>query len=594
MKQLSAFSFLFLYACSQIPNPTIDLSPVITENEVLEHIKVLADDQLEGRFPGSKGSSRAINYIIRQFKAAGIEPAGESGYLQEFDFITGVSLGKDNYLNIEKTAYTNAVDYTPLAFSSAGEVSAPVVFAGYGLSMDEDSLKWDDYSGVDAEGKWVLIFRGDPEPDNPHSAFARHAALRKKIVVARDNGAAGILFVSPYQNQFEPEELIPRKVNHRFSNAGLPALQITRAVADSLLLSVGASVKSIQEKIESTGKPYSFNIAETVSAKIDLVVSSVEIPNIIGILPGNDPVLKNEYIVLGAHFDHLGYGGTGSGSLQPDTVAVHNGADDNASGVAGIIELGERLAANRTALKRSVLLMCYNAEEEGLLGSKYFIKNPLVDLENIALMINMDMIGRYNDKLVIGGVGTSPDFETLLNEFNRSHQLEVSFSSEGFGPSDHASFYLEDVPVLFFFTGTHEDYHKPGDDWNKINAEGEVHILNYVYDIALYLNQLDEKPVFTEAGPKEQDSPRRSFKVTFGIIPSYGSSSSGMEIDGVKKGGPAEAAGIQKGDIIIAINGGEIKDIYDYMYRLAELKAGQEVTVSVRRGEENIDLKLQL
>lgn len=594
MKHISALSFLFLYACSQIPNPALKHSPAVTEDEVLEHIKVLSDDRYEGRFPGSKGSSLAIKYIIQQFKTAGIEPAGKSGYFQKFDFITGISLGKDNYLNIEKTAYTNAVDYTPLAFSSEGEVAAPVVFAGYGLSINEDSLKWDDYSDVDAEGKWVLVFRGDPEPDNPHSAFSRHAALRKKIMVARDNGAAGILFVSPYQDQFEPDELIPLKVNHRFSNAGLPALQVTRAVADSLLLFVNASVKSVQEEIERSGQPHSFEIAQTISAKVDLIVSSVEVPNIIGIIPGNDPVLKNEYIVLGAHFDHLGYGGAGSGSLQPDTVAVHNGADDNASGVAGIIELGERLAANRTALKRSVLLMCYNAEEEGLLGSKYFTKNPLINLENIALMINLDMIGRYNEKLVIGGVGTSPNFETILNEFNRSHQLEVNFSTEGFGPSDHASFYIEDVPVLFFFTGTHEDYHKPSDDWNKINVKGEVDILNYIYDMALYLNQLDEKPVFTEAGPKEQDSPRRSFKVTFGIIPSYSSSVSGLEIDGVKKGGPAEAAGIQKGDIILAIDGGEIKDIYDYMYRLAELKAGQEVIVSVRRGEETLELKLQL
>ncbi len=594
MKHFYVLSFVFLFSCSQIPTETGDLTQVVTEDEVMGHIKTLSDDSCEGRFPGTDGSSQAIAYISDQFKNGGIEPAGDSGYNQNFSFLTDLSLGKDNHLYIEKTSFAPVEEFTPLAFSSDGEVEAQVVFVGYGFSIDEDSLKWDDYSDIDAEGKWVLVFRGDPDSENPHSEFSRHAALRKKIMVARDKGAAGILFVSPYQDQFEPEELIPLKINHRFSSSSIPALHITRNVADRLLQSVDFSVKTMQEKIDSTQTPQSLDIALNVSANIELNKTSVDIPNVIGVIPGSDPVLKDEYIVLGAHFDHLGYGGPGSGSLQPDTVAVHNGADDNASGVAGIIELGERLAANRSALKRSVLLMCYNAEEEGLLGSKYFTKNPLIDLEKAALMINLDMIGRYNEKLVVGGVGTSPNFETILNEFNRSHKLEINFSNEGYGPSDHASFYIEDVPVLFFFTGTHEDYHKPSDDWNKINSKGEVDILNYVYDVALYLNQLDEKPVFVEAGPKEQESSRRSFKVTFGVIPSYGSSAVGLEIDGTKKGGPAEIAGLQKSDIIVAIGGGEIKDVYDYMYRLAELKVGQEVSVTVMRGEETLELKLQL
>ncbi len=594
MKHIYTILLLVLFACSQIPDTAqVDLSRVVTEEEVLGHIKTLADDSFEGRFPGTNGSEMAVKYIIEQLKLAGVEPGGNAGYRQDFEFLTGISLTDKNSLLVNETNYSAGQDYIPLAFSSEGEIAAPVVFAGYGFSIDEDSLKWDDYSGIDATNKWVLVLRGDPDPDNPHSDYARHAALRKKMMVARDHGAAGVLFVSSYQDQFEPEELTPLKINHRFSSAGLPALHITRALADGILPQ-GQSLQALQSGIDSTMAPNSFDVPTNVVASIEIEKETVDVPNVIGLIPGNDPILKDEYVVLGAHFDHLGYGGEGSGSLQPDTVAVHNGADDNASGVAGVIELGERLAANQSALKRSVLLMCYNGEEEGLLGSKYFTKNPLIDLQKTALMINMDMIGRYEDKVVVGGVGTSPNFETILTEFNRSHSLTINYSEEGYGPSDHASFYIENVPVLFFFTGTHGDYHKPSDDWDKINAKGEVDILNYVYDVALYLNQLDDKPVFTEAGPKEEESSRRSFKVTFGVIPSYGSSASGLEIDGTKKGGPAELAGMKKGDVIVAIGGGEIKDIYDYMYRLGELKPGQEIMVTVKRGEETLELKLQL
>ncbi len=594
MKHLYPILLVSLFACTQAPTTQPDLALTITEGEILDHIKTLSDDGFEGRFPGTSGSDKAIDYITGEYKSAGIEPAGVSGYMQYFDFVTSVNLGKYNSLSTEDIAFSVEKDFIPLAFSSNAAVSSGLVFAGYGFSIDEDSLSWDDYSGVDVEGKWVLVLRGDPDPDNPHSEYAKYSALRKKLLVARDKGAAGVLFVSPYQDQFEPEELFKLRVNHRFSSAGIPALQVTRATADRLLTKTNNALADLQKNIDETMSPNSFDVQVVLSGEVSLETKSVEVPNIIGVLPGNDPALKDEFIIVGAHFDHLGYGGPGSGSRQPDTVAIHNGADDNASGVAGVLELAERLSANRDALKRSVLFMCYNAEEEGLLGSKFFTANPLVDLEKVALMINMDMIGRYNEKLVIGGVGTSPGFEMMLKEFNRSHNLETSFSNEGYGPSDHASFYIENVPVLFFFTGTHEDYHKPSDDWDKINTAGEVAIVNYVYDIALYLNQLEEKPVFTEAGPKERESSQRRFKVTFGVIPSYGSSAAGMEIDGTKKDGPAEKAGMMKGDVIIAINGGEIKDIYDYMYRLAELKAGEEVSVTITRGEETLELKLQL
>ena len=239
--------------------------------------------------------------------------------------------------------------------------------------------------------------------------------------------------------------------------------------------------------------------------------------------------------------------------------------------------------------------MGYNAEEEGLLGSKYFVNNPTVDLSMIVSMINMDMIGRMSDKkITVGGTGTTSEFEMILKEVNQNHGLQLKMSPEGYGPSDHASFYVNDIPVLFFFTGTHTDYHKPSDDWQHINVQGEKKIVDLIYDLTLKLNNLDEKLAFTEAGPKEPTQSRRSFNVTFGVIPSYGSQAEGLEIDGARKDGPAANAGMLKGDVIIEIGGKEIKNIYDYMYRLGELKSGQTVEVKVLRNNKELLLSINL
>jgi len=584
------FSLVLFAGCSQSPIRETGSSPnpEITARELLEHIKFLSDDHREGRFPGSKGSREAVNYVVDNFKVNGIAPAGSNGFLQSFEFITGIALGEPNRFEIDGTSHSVGTDYSPLEFSSSGIAVANVVFGGYGFSID-DSIHWDDYANVDAEGKWVLIFRGDPDGDHPHSDFARHSPLRKKAMLARDNKAAGILFVN---RAGDDDELIPLKHSPNSTAIGIPVLQISRKIANELL---SQQLEAVQDELDEKRQPNSFLIDKRVTAEVSLEKKVVDVPNVIGTIPGTDPFLKNEYIVIGAHFDHLGFGGNGSGSLMPDSNAVHNGADDNASGTAGVLELAEKLSANRIRLKRSILLMAYNAEEEGLLGSKYFVNNPTVELSSIVGMINMDMIGRMSEnKITVGGTGTSPGFETLLNEINENHGLKLKMSPEGYGPSDHASFYVNNVPVLFFFTGTHTDYHKPSDDWEHINAEGEKQIVDLIYDLTLRLSTLDEKPVFTEAGPKEATQVRRSFKVTFGVIPSYGSDAEGLEIDGAKKDGPAGKAGMQKGDVITSIDGKEIKNIYDYMYRLTELKPGQSVKVKLLRGEKELTLTVNL
>jgi hypothetical protein len=596
--RLFIFITLVLWSCTTPPPPQVETpattSSEITSEEILDHIRFLASDELKGRLAGAPESEAAVNYIVDQIKEAGILPGNDGDYHQYFDFVNSVSLGDNNRLVMKDRAFQLKQDYIPLGFSSNDSVTSTVVFCGYGFSI-KDSIQWNDYAGVNVADKWVLLLRGGPEGDNPHSPYEPHLPLRKKVMLARDQGAAGVLFVSPVEEDQE-DELIPLRYDQSFAGAGIPVIQIKQAVADSILSFSGKTLKQVQESLENNLQPNSFAVEETdITAVVELVKQTVKISNVIGVIPGTDPVLSKEYIVLGAHFDHLGLGGPGSGSLQPDTIAVHNGADDNASGVAALLELGEKLASERDQLKRSVLLIAFNGEEKGLLGSKYFVKHPTVNLSSIITMINMDMVGRLSEnKLSIGGTGTNPQADSLLNSLNTAYGLSIKMSPEGYGPSDHASFYINDIPVLFFFTGIHDDYHHPSDDWEKINTEGEKKVADFIHDVVLKLDRADTRPQFAEAGPKEPQGTRRRFKVTFGVLPAYGSQTEGLEIDGTKRDGPAAKAGMLKGDVIIEIEGKEIKNIYDYMYRLAELKKGQTISVKVRRGDEVLELHLEL
>ena len=574
------------------PNHGYQQNAEITIEELSEHIKYLASDELGGRFPGTPESKLAQDYIIRQYKNANIAPLGEDGYLQHFNFVSSVVLGTDNHLKIDDVSYEASQDYIPLGFSANGALSAEAVFVGYGFAID-DSVKWNDYSNINAEGKWVVILRGGPEDDNPHSMYNSHLPLRKKVLIAKDNNAVGVLLVNQDSND---NDLLKLRYDNSFSGAGIPVLHISQNAANNLFKNSKQDFKTAKDKLKSNHSPNSFDLPEvTIAATVELKKTTSNAANIVAFIPGNDPKLKNEYVVIGGHYDHLGMGGPGSGSRVPDTLAIHNGADDNASGTAGVMEIGEKLAAISADLRRSVVLINFDAEERGLLGSKYYINNPTLKSENIVAMLNLDMVGHLTDSmLTIGGTGTSPIFEELLNDLNGKYNTDLKLSPEGYGPSDHATFYSNNIPVLFFFTGTHDDYHKPSDDFQIINLEGEKLISDFVYDVALSLSQLPEKPLFTEAGPKEAPAPSRRFKVTFGIIPAYGSQAEGMEIDGVRKGGPADLAGMQKGDIITAIEGKDVTSIYDYMYRLGELKKGQVVSVAVLRGDKSIILTLEL
>jgi len=316
---------------------------------------------------------------------------------------------------------------------------------------------------------------------------------------------------------------------------------------------------------------------------------------VVAVIPGNDETLKNEYVVVGGHYDHLGMGGPGSGSRAVDTIAIHNGADDNASGVSVVIQLAEKMAAERKN-KRSVIFAAFGAEEMGLVGSKAFTANPPVESDKIVGMFNFDMVGRLDSTsngLSIGGTKTSLETETLLNDLNTG--FELAMSPEGVGPSDHASFYLQNIPVFFISTGAHSDYHTPNDDAEFINYKGMKKVAEYSYLLLNEVTNRNDRLTFQEAGPKFQRSRGGRFKVTFGIMPDYaGLEKRGMRIDGVTKDKPADKGGMKKGDIITAIDGKKIGNIYDYMNRLQTLEAGQTVSVDIIRDDKETVLIIQL
>jgi aminopeptidase YwaD len=556
----------------------------ITTADLQKQIGFLASDSLKGRKPGTPEDAVTTAYIRDCFKKAGLELLFDNG-LQKFQIVSDVKAGTKNAISFDGNIAKQGLDFTPLSFSASAKAVAPVVFAGYGFDLDLDSLKWNDYKGIDVKGKWVIILRSDPEPDKQNSAFLAYEQERLKVLTAKDKGAIGVFLVSPSDLE-KTDTIMHMQYDKSPSDAGIPVFSISRSLADKMLASMNYTIATLETEMKDNHKPVSLYLEPTVTASANVVKTKVTTQNVVGIIEGNDPVLKKEFIIIGAHYDHLGMGGEGSGSRAPDKPAVHNGADDNASGTAGVIELAQKLAANRSKLKRSIVFVAFTGEEMGLLGSKEFVNKPPVDLKKVNAMINMDMIGRLNPEsntISIGGTGTSTESDSILKILEPGRPYKITHSSDGYGPSDHASFYSENIPVFYFTTGAHDDYHTPGDDADKINYPGEVAVLNMVYDLADML-AAGKRLSFHEAGAKQATRYGRNMKVTLGIVPDMVSNdNNGLRVDGVRKGGPADKAGIVKGDRVISIEGQPVTNIYDYMARLGKLKPGQVASVEIIR-----------
>jgi aminopeptidase YwaD len=563
----------------------------ITAEELKAHVKYLASDDLEGRASGSEGNRKAAEYVAQQFQQYGLKPAGDnSTYMQTFEFVSAVQLGKNNALAFQDmqtgTVTTFAVDsdFRPLGFSSNGSVSGPLVFAGYGITATEKG--YDDYKDLDVTGKIVIVLRHGPDGNDMHSEFARYTSLRNKARFARDKGAVGLILITGPADS-EDDDLPRLSFDNSFASSGIATIWLRRSHVQSLLGKIGADLASIQVSIKDKRQPNVFEVPEVIATiSTDLVHVKSTTANVLGYLSGSNPKQMDHVIVLGAHLDHLGYGGPGSGSLTPDVHAIHNGADDNASGTASLLELAQAFGASSSSLNHTLLFIAFSGEELGTLGSGYYVANPAFQLQQTIAMLNMDMVGRMHERtLTVQGMGTSPIWPDLVNRANSDSSLDLKFIQDGLGPSDQAQFYGKDIPVLFFFTGTHNDYHKPSDDWDRLNYLGQEKVTRLVYRITKELDASVVKPQFVrvQSSMAMGGGETRSFNVTLGVIPDYSDESDGMKVGGIRPGGPAEGAGILAGDLIVRMAGKKVMNIYDYMGILGELKPGQTIDVEVIR-----------
>jgi aminopeptidase YwaD len=578
---------LFLTSCAgSLKNPKI------TNNELVALTSYLSSDMLTGRLTGSEGDSLAARYIRKEMYRAGLEPFSGDG-LQRFEVPFSAEAGTANRLSVNGVRFEKGTDFAPLAQTSNRSLESEVAFAGYGFKVDNDSMKWNDYSDFDVSGKWVLLLRGYPESNTAASDYNAFSSDRMKVLTAKDMGASGVLVVSGESWDIADNLDSPLKGE---SSSGIPVIHIRRSVADSILKYSGKTVKEVESQINSDLLPVSFMTSSSVDAEAEVIARNVSTANVAMKLEGNQPA--EGYVIVGAHFDHLGMGGPGSSSRAPDTTGVHHGADDNASGVALMIELAEKLAASKEGYGRTIIFVAFTGEEIGLLGSKYFVENMGIDPKDVNLMVNLDMVGRMKEGngVQVGGVGTAMGLRDTVKAYADTTELSLTFTEEGYGPSDHSSFYGKEIPVIFITTGAHLDYHTPDDTFDKLNYEGMVRIGNLVADVIYHAANDSVRLAFREAGPLApvQGMGRRR-GVTLGIMPDFaGNVKNGLRADFVTPGKPAAAGGMLKGDVIVAIDNKPVNNIEEYMFRMSQLKPGQTITVDVMRKGNKEVLLIQL
>jgi Peptidase family M28/PDZ domain/PA domain len=595
-----ALGVLLMAVCLAAATPTT-VGPADAQRYVND-IKTLTQPKMEGRGEGTKGLVRAEHMLAERYKSVGLEPAGQRGFLEAFTVTTGAKLKGKNHLMVQSGESRMEAkldqDYVPFSFSSSGEASGPLVFAGYGATAEE--FGYDDYAGIDVKDKIAVVLRFEPSgfaAKSGNQGLTTHAQFITKAINARNHGARGLILVNGKLGDGE-EDLLTRfgSVNGP-ENVGILFAQVKNTVAAEWLRAAGKSLKDVQEQINTGTKPASFAFPEIMRVSLSVGIESTHatVDNVLAYLPGK----TDEYVILGAHYDHLGRGNFDS--LAPSQIGqIHPGADDNASGTAGLLELARLLAPLKGQLKRGILFASFAGEELGLLGSAAWVKEPTKPLDKAVAMLNMDMIGRIKDnKVYIGGVGTGSTFQKVLEQAHDDSQLKFEISQGGYASSDHTSFVAKKIPVLFFFSGLHSDYHKPSDTWEKINGEAAARLLNVVASAAVAIADAPERPQFVTVAENNPHSGVAGggggYGPYFGSIPDFGQTENGVKFSDVKPGSPAAKAGLKGGDVLIQFGSKPIKNLYDFTDALRRSKIGEVVTVTVLRdGKElKVDVKLE-
>ena len=517
------------------------------------HVVFLSDDKLQGRRAGTIGEKLAAEYISGHFHRMGLKPLGTKDFFQSFTINDGRQVNESSFLIINENHLSINKDYFPLAFSANSSLEAVP-----SLALSEPQMPW----------FWDLKELLEENKSNPH--FDLSEAVMKKVGDMQNRGATAVFIY----NSSSLTDNLSFDGKAKVAPLPIPVIYLTKD-AVSKFLSDNEAILDIK-------------------LKIDIGPKTREANNVIGYIDNG----AKTTVVIGAHFDHLGFGEDGNSMIRDGSKQVHNGADDNSSGTAALIELARLLKGSKNK-NNNYLLIAFSGEELGLFGSKYFVENPTIDLSKVSFMINMDMIGRLNDSsrtVTVGGYGTTPKWGELYGLTGKKRiyagNLLFKFDSSGTGPSDHTSFYRKDIPVLFYFTGLHTDYHKPTDDHDKINYMGQLQIVKHIHNLVETVGKTNEKLAFTKTREAQTTTSAR-FSVSLGIMPDYTFSGQGVRVDGVSENKPAKKAGMQAGDIIVLLGDYPVSSVESYMQALSKFKKGDKTTVSFNRGNEKLSVAIE-
>jgi len=609
LRRLLPYGACALFFALRAAPPATTGTTGIDPQRYLSHIKYLASPEMRGRATGSPELEKAADYIAAQFRAIGLAPIDGKSYFQAFEVTTNAKLGNANHFDFVENGKTTGLksgeEFIPFNFSSRGKFSGRVVFAGYGITAPE--YNYDDYAGLDVKDKLVLILRHEPQEFDEKSVFdgkvyTEHAQFFSKAVNAKMHGAAGVILVNDqFNHRGDADQMEKFGRTAGPMDAGIPFVQIKEDVAARWIADAGKNLDEIGGAIDKDLKPRSFPLPDSIQVRetVDLERVVKTAHNVAGYLAGE----TDEYVTIGAHYDHLGLGEQFSMSPSLAGTTVHPGADDNASGTAGVIELARWFTA-QPKQKRGVVFVTFAGEELGLLGSSFYVNHPALPLNKCVAMINMDMIGRIREgKVYIGGVGTGSNLRATLDPILARYSMHIDYSdSTGYGSSDHTSFTTKQVPVLFFFSGLHGDYHKPSDTWDKIDAPDAAKLLEMIAAVGTTLRDEAGRPMFVRV--KEPDSPhadaaagsssQSGYGPEFGSIPDFAEIPNGVRFADIREGTPAAEAGLKAGDILVEFDGKPIGNLYDFTYALRSKKPGDRVTVKVLRGAETVDASVLL